>query len=179
MNKPGKLNRQQRRERAKLQKRYKTGLLAEARRGNWGDWESRNVNDPVALSAAKQAGNNTRPAKMLVNNLFSVQYFYHATEWGEVTQLTIRRHDADNGAKGRQVSWADKQRIKDELVGGRFTAIEVFPSQENLVDQANLYHLWVLPEDMELPFGLHFKGWSRSGAPQIQGLQGVGGGDNG
>ena len=171
MNKPGKLNRQQRRAWAKLQKQYKTGLLTEARKGNWGEWESRNVNDPIALNEARRAGNKVRPAKMFVNNLFSVQFFYHATEWGEITQLTIRRHDADDGAKGKQISWADKQRIKDTLIGENFTAIEVFPSQENLVDQANIYHLWVLPEDMELPFGLHLEGWSRSGAPQIQGLR--------
>lgn len=40
-------------------------------------------------------------------------------------------------------------------------AIEVFPSQDQLVDEANVYHLWVLPKEVQLPFGLHFSGWSK------------------
>lgn len=33
--------------------------------------------------------------------------------------------------------------------------VEVYPRDADLVDQANIYHLWVLPLGFELPFGLH------------------------
>lgn len=32
-------------------------------------------------------------------------------------------------------------------------------SEETLVDQANIYHLWVFPEGFSLPFGLHLSHW--------------------
>ena len=51
--------------------------------------------------------------------------------------------------------WAIKQQIKDELFGSRRVAIEVYPSQKNLIDACDVYHLWVLPKDFVLPFGIH------------------------
>jgi hypothetical protein len=83
------------------------------------------------------------------NNRYSVQITDEPTDWGLVVHLWIRRHDGDAAR-----SWADLQRIKDELVGPDRVAIEVFPASSDLVDQANMYHLWVLPEGIELPFGL-------------------------
>ena len=48
-----------------------------------------------------------------------------------------------------------KQEIKDELFGSRAVAIEVYPAKKNLVDVADIYHLWVLPKQYQLPFGIH------------------------
>lgn len=55
----------------------------------------------------------------------------------------------------RDIPWSVKQEIKNELVGERRVAIEVFPAQKNLVDICDVYHLWVLPKDFKLPFGIH------------------------
>ena len=44
------------------------------------------------------------------------------------------------------------QRIKDEIAGQDATAVEVYPPHSEIVDQADMYHLWVLPEP--LPFSL-------------------------
>ena len=49
--------------------------------------------------------------------------------------------------------WRDLQRIKDELVGTDAEAVELFPSQQRLVDVANQYHLWCLPPGQLFPFG--------------------------
>ncbi|GIO36906.1 hypothetical protein J41TS12_17670 [Paenibacillus antibioticophila] len=70
------------------------------------------------------------------------------TEWGQVVHACIR--NADN----TDIPWAEKQRIKNELLGKERIAIEVFPKESELVDQANMYHLWVLPAKMKLPFGI-------------------------
>jgi hypothetical protein len=66
--------------------------------------------------------------------------------------IVIRRHD---GAPVH--SWTDFQRIKNELYGKERQAIEVYPPESELVDARNLYHLWVLPEGVTLPFTL--AGW--------------------
>lgn len=71
------------------------------------------------------------------------------TSWGTVEHVCIRNVD------NTDIPWAEKQRIKNELIGDERIAIEVFPKVSELVDDANMYHLWVLPEDMKLPFSLY------------------------
>lgn len=72
------------------------------------------------------------------------------TEWGTVEHITIQ----NLSGKG-DIPWAVKQQIKDELFGFKYTAIEVFPAKKNLVDVRDVYHLWLLPKDFRLPFGIH------------------------
>jgi hypothetical protein len=47
------------------------------------------------------------------------------------------------------------QRIKNELAGPERVAVEVYPPVSQLVDHANMYHLWVFEAGFALPFGLH------------------------
>ena len=72
------------------------------------------------------------------------------TDWGVVEHVTIQKM----GGVG-DIPWSTKQEIKNELFGDRATAIEVFPSEKNLVDVCDVYHLWILPEKFQLPFGIH------------------------
>jgi hypothetical protein len=72
------------------------------------------------------------------------------TAWGNVEHVTIQRTRG-----GGDIPWAMKQEIKDELFGFQRVAIEVFPSKKNLIDVCDVYHLWVLPKDFKLPFGIH------------------------
>lgn len=72
-----------------------------------------------------------------------------STAWGTVEHVCIRNRD------NTDIPWAEKQRIKNELFGRDALAIEVYPRAGRLVDEAGMYHLWVLPAGMELPFGLH------------------------
>ena len=48
--------------------------------------------------------------------------------------------------------WRHFQRIKNELAGENREALEIFPPEEFLVDTANQYHLWVMPEGQTTPF---------------------------
>ena len=45
--------------------------------------------------------------------------------------------------------------IKNELFGEKRAAIEVYPSQDRLVDAADTYHLWVFEKGFKMPFGIH------------------------
>lgn len=75
------------------------------------------------------------------------------TKWGQVEHVTIKA--MVGGFWSGDIPWALKQEIKDELFGIRAAAIEVFPAKKHLVDVADVYHLWVLPKDFEIPFGIH------------------------
>ena len=83
------------------------------------------------------------------------------TPWGKVEHATIQiRQGIDDehflsGNGEREISWAVKQEIKNELFGENRVAIEVYPKQKNLVDVCDVYHLWIFPKDFNLPFGIH------------------------
>ena len=80
-----------------------------------------------------------------VNNILSVQG-YRREAWGGVMQLAVRRHDEVEIA-----GWDILQRVKNEIAGVEAVAVEVYPPQGEVVDQANMRHLWVLPDGFDLP----------------------------
>jgi hypothetical protein len=82
------------------------------------------------------------------NNYYTVLHALRITSMGMVKHLMIRRHDGQ-----MENSWRRKQKIKNLLCGENATAIEVYPAESDLVDDANMAHLWVL--ESSLPFGLH------------------------
>jgi hypothetical protein len=66
---------------------------------------------------------------------------------GRYFHLSIKTHD-----RSARHDFRDLQRIKNELVGPEFEAVELFPAESRLVDGANQYHLWVF----ERPFTFGF-----------------------
>jgi hypothetical protein len=65
-----------------------------------------------------------------------------------LTHLSIKRND-------RHVirDWRHLQSMKNEICGPEREAVEIYPAESRLVDSANEYHLWVLPEEMTMGFG--------------------------
>jgi hypothetical protein len=49
--------------------------------------------------------------------------------------------------------WRELWRIKNELIGPNREAMEIYPSVERVVDTANQYHLWVMPEGCYINVG--------------------------
>ncbi len=111
----------------------------------WGEWEE--------IPKIRWHQTLAKPPEGLVkfvkNNIYSIQFIEQETTWGTMTRLLIRRHDTKT-----TVPWAHKQRIKKELVGEEATAVEVFPPESKLFDEANIYHLWIIPDQIKLPIVL-------------------------
>lgn len=82
------------------------------------------------------------------NGKYAVMVRTIDTEWGKVDHACIRNTGSTD------ITWREKQKIKNELFGKERVAIEVFPAESDLVDQANMYHIWVLPAGFKLPFGI-------------------------
>lgn len=85
------------------------------------------------------------------NDGFTVSSRLIRTAIGTVEHVAISRLSPDKG----DIPWAIKQEIKNELFGLNAVAIEVFPAKKHLVDVCDVYHLWVLPKNFSMPFGLH------------------------
>ena len=73
---------------------------------------------------------------------------FNGTVW-----LSIR---ANNGMTVER-DWRDYQAIKNDLVSPDRQAIEIYPKESKLVDTVNVVHLWVLPEDIEIPVGYQYR----------------------
>lgn len=105
----------------------------------WGEWET------IPLEPG-QAGDGWAGQCHQVrrNRVFAVLVRLDAT--GVV-------HLAVSSLSGIRPSWPEMQRIKDDIAGPDATAIEVYPPKAEVVDEADMFHLWVLRA--KLPFGLH------------------------
>lgn len=113
------------------------------RTGKWGPWEHTDL--PRGLPATGWCAQVRRASK---NKLYAVLDRPVSTELGIVHHLAIRT------ASNLEPPWRDKQRIKDELFGAEYVAIEVMPPRAELIDEADMYHIWVLPLGFTLPFTL-------------------------
>src|ERR1041385_3993351 len=69
----------------------------------------------------------------------------------DLVWLSIKRND-----KRHIHDWRDLQRIKNELVGSECEAVELYPPESRLVDEANQYHLWVF-KDPSFTLGLGYQ----------------------
>jgi hypothetical protein len=119
-------------------------LRAEARTretGQWGPWET--IHFPHGSVGCGWAAEFTKAHK---NKVFSV--LDRETNGGV-------RHLAVASLSKIRPSWHEMQRIKDELAGRDATAVEVYPPHIEIVDGADMFHIWVLP--YRLPFGLSSK----------------------
>lgn len=89
--------------------------------------------------------------KVFSNGKYVVMSRNVNTLWGVVEHVCMRN------ATSTDIPWREKQRIKNELFGKEKVAVEVFPKESELVDEANMYHIWILPDKTILPFGLRWK----------------------
>lgn len=70
-------------------------------------------------------------------------------DWaGQCAYISVRRNDREPVD-----SWRDLQEIKNQLCGPEREAVQLYPAESRLVDCANQYHLWVLPEGVHFPMG--------------------------
>lgn len=109
--------------------------------GDWGPWER--VDAPLG----RGRGWLHEVACAYRNRVFAV--LMRPVDGG-VTHLAI------SSLSEVRPTWYEAQRIKDELTHPDRTAVEVYPPRAEIVDGANMYHLWVLRGP--LPFSLHNAG---------------------
>lgn len=76
-----------------------------------------------------------------------VQYERGGTRDGSVW-LSIKRMDREPIS-----DWRHKQQIKNEVIGPEREAVELYPRESRVVDNANQYHLYVAPVGVDWPVG--------------------------
>ena len=79
---------------------------------------------------------------------YSAQVVVSYTPLGPVNHLKVRRHDG----RTNHLTWDELMVIKNEMLGEEALAIELFPRDRDVVNEADIRHLWELPEGV-LPEG--------------------------
>lgn len=108
--------------------------------GQWGEWETL----PIMPGTILQGGWAATFTACHKNRVFAVL--------DRLAEAGVR-HLAVSSLSGIRPTWPEMQRIKNDLAGRDATAIEVYPPQHQVVDEADMFHIWVLRG--KLPFGLH------------------------
>jgi hypothetical protein len=94
--------------------------------------------------------------KVWRSNRFLVQEYQWIDDamFGKVKRLSVCRTSIDRlGRWLDKVSWDELQRLKDQCGYRESCAVEIYPPGDDLVDVANMRHLWVL----EVPPGFMWK----------------------
>lgn len=116
-------------------------LAAEAharKTGAWGSWET--IRFPPGTVGHGWAAEITIAHKNRVFSVLERDAGNGVTHFA-VTSLSLVRP-----------TWWEMQRIKDELAGAERTAVEVYPPRAEIVDEADMFHIWILASP--LAFGL-------------------------
>lgn len=86
---------------------------------------------------------------------FAVQVREVECEVGQIKHVVIKKLRAQPSVvdifNSLEPTYQDKIRIRQVLKCKDRDMIEVMPTQRNLVDMANLYHLWILPAEYKSP----------------------------
>lgn len=76
----------------------------------------------------------------------------HAAPLPAIVRLSILRTALESGGGWQQdITWEELQRIKREAGYGGQEGVEVFPPDCDVVNVANIRHIWILPAG-HLPF---------------------------
>lgn len=84
------------------------------------------------------------------NDLYVVHLRRMESEKPEVPEaihLSIRNQD-----RSARHDWRDFQRIKNQLAGPEWEAVEIYPAESRLVDSANQYHLFCFQFSLGIGF---------------------------
>lgn len=110
--------------------------------------ERNNAKQPVALCEVPREQWPIACAcsqlRVLRSRDFLVQEF--AANAPALVRLSVCRTSLDGERWQDGITWDDLQRIKRECGYGNADAIEVFPADADVVNVANMRHLWIMAE---------------------------------
>lgn len=76
------------------------------------------------------------------NTRYTVMVFDHSpTTKGYATKVLVQKHD-DTPILNH---WSELYKIKNEIFGPETTAIEYYPPESELINDHNIYWLWIYP----------------------------------
>lgn len=97
------------------------------------------------------------PMAVWANRKYLVQFYVESNaDFPDLCRLTICRTTLNpKGGWDDGMTWDELNRIKDELGFGDYYAMEIYPRHSDIVNDANMRHLWMLSQPLSI-------GWRKS-----------------
>ena len=123
---------------------------------DWGAWEVL----PANALPEKPRGWGAEVTTVYRNKVFAVL----------VRPIPAGLHLAVSSLSGIRPSWHEMQRIKNDVLGPDATAVEVYPPASQVVDGADMFHIWAVGP---LPFSLFATSRSQPQPPAARTIRGL------
>lgn len=104
-----------------------------------------NAKQPDALQSVPREQWPSNIPDRLVKVFRSREYLVQVFQEGAFGRLSISRTMLVGDRWRDGISWDDLQRLKREAGFGDYDAVEVFPRDHDIVNVANMRHLWIMP----------------------------------
>ena len=92
-----------------------------------------------------------RPFEVYCSREYLVQVFHESRDVYRISVCRTKRGPDGRWLDG--ITWDELQQIKREVGFGDHWAVEVFPADLDVVNVANMRHLWVLKEKPDFAWG--------------------------
>ena len=113
---------------------------------------------PVPKHKWPLSGDFRRPMEVWASKKFLVQVFDEGVYADRITVFRTKRKANDKWKDG--ITWDELQQIKRDIGRGDQWAVEVYPDDRHLIRDANMRHLFLVPQ--RPPFA-----WRRSGIKEF------------
>ena len=91
-----------------------------------------------------------RPVEVWRSRDYLVQVYEESRPSGALRMTVSRTQILPDGNWEQDIPWADIHEMKAEIGRGDKYAVEVYPRDIDLVNVANLRHIWILPEPLNI-----------------------------
>lgn len=109
-----------------------------------------NLKQPDTLQEVPEASWPVYRQNNLIKVFRSKTFMAQVFAEGKETRLSICRTMIDDkGDWVANITWEELQEIKRQIGYGDRLAVEIYPKDKDIVNVANMRHLWVLPYELE------------------------------
>jgi hypothetical protein len=113
------------------------------------EWQPlRRIPIPENIRRNHEALNMRVPDELWSNDTYEVFVAYLDGTPDSGWWLSIKRYD-----RAPVRNWRHFQQMKNEICGEHAEGMELFPGEHRVTDNANQYHLWVMPIGTPIPVG--------------------------
>lgn len=107
---------------------------------------------PLSLSPIPKSNWPENNDRKRIEVWLSDKYLVQVFDEGHSLRMSVNRVTAsDDGKWDDNISWDELQEIKGQIGRGNKYAVEIYPRDCDVVNVANMRHLWILQK--MLPFG--------------------------
>jgi len=91
------------------------------------------------------------PIRAFLSQKFLVQLYDASHQFQSMIRMSVSRSGIDESGKwADKITWDELNSIKQEIGFGSWYGMELYPRDQDIVNVANIRHLWLLPVPLNI-----------------------------